>query len=148
MDKKTIRKIPRTLPRLLPKWYQQLQSIRQQIPKNHWKNQVFWGKKSVLSIFPSGSWTNLEQLKNAEHSPTDCQGCLKDPKYKKALSKLPIKTNPYRRKAFLHDIDGEKSAVLQDVTNETVSDMNRNFKSRFNVNFMSQVTKSTKSSNI
>ena len=61
------------------------------------------------------SWTNLEQLKKTKHSPTDCQGCLKDPIYKKALSKLPIKTNAYRRKAVLHDFDGKKSAILQDV---------------------------------
>ena len=112
------------------------------------KKSSLWGKKLVLSISSTGSWTNLEQLKKAEHSPTDCQGCLNDPKYKKALPKLPIKTNPYRKKAFLRDIDGEKSAVLQDVTNETVSDLNRNCKLRFNVNFMSQVTKSTKPSNI
>ena len=101
------------------------------------KKSSLWGKKLVLSISSTGSWTNLERLKKAEHSPTDCQGCLNDPKYKKALPKLPIKTNPYRKKAFLRDIDGEKSAVLQDVTNETVSDLNRNFKWRFNVNFMS-----------
>ena len=45
-------------------------------------------KKSILSIFSTDSWTNLEQLKKTKHSPTDCQGCLKDPIYKKALSKL------------------------------------------------------------
>ena len=48
----------------------------------------------------------------------------------------------------MYDFDGQKSAVLQDVTNEIVSDLNRDFKSRFNVNFTSQVTKSAKSSNI
>ena len=48
----------------------------------------------------------------------------------------------------MHDFDGKKSAVLQDVTNEIVSGLNRDFKSRFNVNFTSQVTKSVKSSNI
>ena len=105
-------------------------------------------KKSILSIFSTDSWTNLEQLKKTKHSPTDCQGCLKDPIYKKALSKLPIRTNTYPRKAFLHDFDGKKSAVLQDVTNEIVSGLNRDFKTRFNVNFTSQVTKSVKSSNI
>ena len=105
-------------------------------------------KKSILSIFSTDSWTNLEQLKKAKHSPTDCQGCLKDPIYKKALSKLPIKTNAYCRKTFLHDFNGKKSAVLQDVTNETMSGLNRDFKSRFDVDFTSQVTKSAKSSNI
>ena len=34
-------------------------------------------KKLVLSIFSTDSWTNLEQLKKAKHSPTDCQGCLR-----------------------------------------------------------------------
>ena len=29
-------------------------------------------KKSVLSKFSTDSWTNLEQLKKAKHSPTDC----------------------------------------------------------------------------
>ena len=91
-----------------------------------------------MSIFLADSWTNLEQLKKTKHSPTDCQVCLK----------LPIKTNTYRRKAFLKHFNGKKSAVLQDATNETVSDLNRDFKSRFNVNFMSQVTKSTKPSDI
>ena len=102
-------------------------------------------KKSVLSIFSTDSWPNLEQLKKAKHSPTDCQGCLKDPIYKNALSKLPIKTN---RKAFLYYFDGKNSVVLQDVTNEILSDLNCDFKSRFNVNFTSQVTKSAKSSKI
>ena len=105
-------------------------------------------KKSVLSTFSTDSWTNLEQLKKAKHSPTDCQVCLKDPIYKNVLSKLPIKTSAYRRKAFLHDFNGKKSAVLQNVTNEIVSDLNRDFKWRFNVNFISQVTKSTRPSNI
>ena len=50
-------------------------------------------KKSILSIFSTDSWTNLEQLEKTKHSRTDCQGCFKDPIYKKALSKLPIKTN-------------------------------------------------------
>ena len=104
-------------------------------------------KKSVLSTFSTDSWTNLEQLKKNKHSPTDCQGCLKDPMYKNVLSKLPIKTNAYRRKAFLHDFNGKKTAVLH-VTNEIVNDLNRDFKSRFNVNFISQVAKSTKPSNI
>ena len=54
----------------------------------------------------------------------------------------------YQLNAFLHDFDGKKSAVLQDVTNEIVSGLNCDFKSRFNVNFTSQVTKSVKSSNI
>ena len=89
----------------------------------------FAAKKSVLSIFSTDSWTNLEQLKKAKHSPTDCQRCLKDLIYKNVLQKLPIKTNAYRRKAFLHDFDGKKSAVLQDVTNEIVSGLNRDFKS-------------------
>ena len=66
-------------------------------------------KKSVLSIFSTDSWTNLEQLKKAKHSATDCQGCLKDLIYKNALSKSPIKTNAYCNKAFLHDFDGKKS---------------------------------------
>ena len=105
-------------------------------------------KKSVLSTFSTDSWTNLEQLKKAKHSPTDCQGCLKDPIYKNVLSKLPIKTNSYRRKAFLYDFNGKKSAALQNVTKEIVSDLNRDFKSRFNLNFISQVTKSTKPGNI
>ena len=48
----------------------------------------------------------------------------------------------------MHDFDGKTSAVLQNVTNEIVSDLNSDFKSRFNVNFMSQVATSTKSSNI
>ena len=95
-------------------------------------------KKSVLPIFLADSWTNLEQLKKTKHSPTDCQVCLK----------LPIKTNTYRRKAFLKHFNGKKAAVLQDATNETASDLNRDFKSRFNVNFMSQATKSTKPSDI
>ena len=68
--------------------------------------------------------------------------------YKNILSKLPIKTNAYRKKAFLHDFDGKKSTVLHDVTNEIVSDLNSNFMSRFNINYISQVTKSTKPSNI
>ena len=62
--------------------------------------------------------------------------------------KLPIKTNAYRRKAFLHDFEGKTSASLQNLTNEIVSDVNSDFKSRFNVTFMSQVAISTKSSNI
>ena len=41
--------------------------------------------KSVLSIFSTDSWTNLEQLKKAKHSPTDCQRCLKDLIYKNVL---------------------------------------------------------------
>ena len=48
----------------------------------------------------------------------------------------------------MHDFDGKTSAVLQNVTNEIVSDLNSDFKSRFNVNFMSQAATSTKSSNI
>ena len=48
----------------------------------------------------------------------------------------------------MHDFDGKKSAVLQDVTNEIVSGLNCDCKSRFNVNFTSQVTTSVKSSNI
>ena len=108
----------------------------------------FCCQKSVLSIFSTDSWTNLEQVKKDKHSPTDCEWCLKNPIYKNTLSKLPIKTNAYRRKAFLHDLDGKTSAVLQNVTNEIVSDLNSDFKSRFNVNFMSQVATSTKSSNI
>ena len=105
-------------------------------------------KKSVVTIFPPDSWTNLEQLKKAKHSPTDCQGCPKNPIYKNAVSKLPIKINVYRRKAFLHDFGRKKSTVLQNVTDEIVNDLNGDFKSRFNVNFTSQVTKSAKCSNI
>ena len=52
------------------------------------------------------------------------------------------------RSSFFHDFNIKKSAVLQDVTNEIVSDLNRDFKSRFNVNFISQVGKSTKPSKI
>ena len=48
----------------------------------------------------------------------------------------------------MHDFHGKKSAVLQNVTNEIVSDLSRDFKSRLKVNFISQVTKSTKPSNI
>ena len=48
----------------------------------------------------------------------------------------------------MHNFTGKKSAALQDVTSEIVSDLIRDFKSRFNVNFMSQVTKSIKPSNI
>ena len=89
-----------------PKIIENIKSLRKKDPAV---------KKSILSIFSTDSWTNLEQLKKTKHSPTDCQGCLKDPIYKKALSKLPIKTNAYRRKAVLHDFDGKKSAILQDV---------------------------------
>ena len=106
------------------------------------------GKKSFLSKFSTDSWTNLEQLKKTKYSPTDCQGCLKNAMYKNVLSKLPIKTNAYRRKAFLHDFNGKKSAVLHDVTNEIVSDLNCDFKSRFNFSFISQLTKLTKPNNI
>ena len=42
----------------------------------------------------------------------------------------------------------KKSAALHDVANEIVSDLNLDFKSRFSVNFISQITKSTKPSNI
>ena len=48
----------------------------------------------------------------------------------------------------MHNFTGKKSAAPQDVTSEIVSDLIRDFKSRFNVNFMSQVTKSIKPSNI
>ena len=48
----------------------------------------------------------------------------------------------------MHNFTGKKSAAFQDVTCEIVSDLIRDFKSRFNVNFMSQVTKSIKPSNI
>ena len=48
----------------------------------------------------------------------------------------------------MHNFTGKKSAALQDVTSEIASDLIRDFKSRFNVNFMSQVTKSIKPSNI
>ena len=48
----------------------------------------------------------------------------------------------------MYYFDGKNSVVLQDVTSEILSDLNRDFKSRFNVNFTSQVTKSAKSSNI
>ena len=48
----------------------------------------------------------------------------------------------------MHNFTGKKSAALQDVTGEIVSDLIRDFKLRFNVNFMSQVTKSIKPSNI
>ena len=68
--------------------------------------------------------------------------------YKNVLSKIPIKIYAYRSKAFLHGFNGKKSAVFHDVTNDIVSDLNRDFKSRFNVNFISQVTKSTKPNNI
>ena len=49
-------------------------------------------KKSVLSIFSTDSWTNLEQFKKTKHSSADCQECLKDPICKNILSKLPINT--------------------------------------------------------
>ena len=55
------------------------------------KIKSFGEKISFIHIFYR-LLTNLEQLKKAEHSLTDCQGRLKDPKYKKALSKLPIQT--------------------------------------------------------
>ena len=48
----------------------------------------------------------------------------------------------------MHNFTGKKSAALQDVTSEIASDLIRDFKSRFNVNFMRQVTKSIKPSNI
>ena len=48
----------------------------------------------------------------------------------------------------MHNFTGKKSAALQDVTSEIASDLIGDFKSRFNVNFMSQVTKSIKPSNI
>ena len=121
MNKKAIRKTQRTLPSLLQKWYQQLHSICRQIPLG---KKDFAAKKSVLSIFFTDSWTNLEQVKKDKHSPTDCEWCLKNPIYKNTLSKLHIKTNAYRRKVFLHDFDGKTSAVLQNVTNEIVSDLN------------------------
>ena len=146
MNKKTIRKIPRTLPRLLPTWYQQLQSICQQIPKNHWKNQVFGGKNQFYPYFlqaPDQSRTTSKGRTFSDRLSRTSQGS----EIQKSIIEITDSNNPYRRKAFLH-IDGEKSAVLQDVTNETVSDLNRNCKLRFNVNFMSQVTKSTKPSNI
>ena len=72
----------------------------------------------------------------------------KDPIYKNAFSKSQIKTNAYCKKAFFYDFDGEESAVLQNTTNEIMGDLNRDFKSRFDVNFISQVTKPTKPSNI
>ena len=96
---------------------------------NKFTNIIENKKKSVLLTFSIDSWTNLEQLKKAKHSPTDYQGYLMDPMYKNILSKLPIKTNAYRRKAFLHDFNGKKSAVLHDVTNEIESDLNRDVKS-------------------
>ena len=51
--------------------------------KSLWKKNPA-AKKSVLSIFSTDSWTNLEHLKKTKHSPTDSQGCLKDPIYKNA----------------------------------------------------------------
>ena len=48
----------------------------------------------------------------------------------------------------MHNFTRKKSAALQDVTSEIASDLIRDFKSRFNVNFMRQVTKSIKPSNI
>ena len=48
----------------------------------------------------------------------------------------------------MHNFTGKKSAAFQDVTSEIVSNLIRDFKSRFNVNFMSQVTKLIKPSNI
>ena len=93
MNKKAIRKTQRTLPWLLQKWYQQLHSICRQIPLG---KKDFAAEKSVVSIFFTDSWNNLEQVKNDKHSPTDCEWCLKNPIYKNTLSKLPIKTNAYR----------------------------------------------------
>ena len=48
----------------------------------------------------------------------------------------------------MHNFTRKKSAALQDVTSEIVSDLIHDFKSRFNLNFMIQVTKSIKPSNI
>ena len=64
--------------------------------------------------------------------------------YKNLLSKLPIKTNAFCRKTFLHDFNG----VPRNVTNKIVSDSNHNFNSKFNVSFIRLITKSTKPSKI
>lgn len=83
--------------------------------------------------------------------PNDLQQAVKMSQrlhIKDLLSKLPIETNSHCRKVFLHDFNRKQSAVLQDVINEIVSDLNRDFKSRFNVNFISKIRKSTKPSNM
>ena len=64
--------------------------------------------------------------------------------FKNVLSKLSIKTNAYRRKAFLHDFLGKSQLFFRMSQMKLWVIWIALFKSRFNVNFISQVTKSTK----
>ena len=100
-------------------------------------------KQLVLSTFSTVSWNKLDENKRSKHSTNDCQGCLNDPVFKELLAKLPVKKNVCRKKAFLNDFNGRKSATLREVTNQLVTNLNQEFKSEYNTTFVSQIKTTT-----
>ena len=94
-------------------------------------------KSEIISVFDQKTWSQLSPEKKSLHSILDCQECLKN--YKSTLAKFPVKGPLLKLKAEKYGLMKEK--VLRDVTNKTISSLDRQFKENFGTTFSNQVKK-------
>ena len=91
-------------------------------------------KSEIISVFDQKTWSQLSPEKKSLHSILEC---LKN--YKSTLAKFPIKGPLLKLKAEKYGLMKEK--VLRDVTNKTISSLDRQFKENFGTTFSNQVKK-------
>ena len=98
-------------------------------------------KEELLTLFSKEKWKELPQHKKNEHSLFDCNGCLSNSDYKSGLSKFPVKHKPYKLKAQKAGLFNEP---LKDLTNTRIQELDKEFKSKFQLTFSSQLEKENK----
>ena len=95
-----------------------------------------FARDELLDIFSSEKWEKLGEQRN-KHMLFDCQSCIRS--NKPGLSKFLIKNNMYKVKAEKAGLF--KEAVLADVTNRYLNELNSEFSERFGTTFATQVKK-------
>ena len=99
-------------------------------------------KHELLDTFSQKQWEELGDRKY-EHSLFDCNACLKT--HKQGLSKFLVKSKKFKAQAEKAGL--YKEAVLADVTNKLVNQLNNEYTKKFNTTFTTQVKKMFRTSN-
>ena len=95
-------------------------------------------KRHLLEVFSEKKWNLLSDNAKSQHQIQNCGGCLKG-SLKIELGKFPIKSSNLKNKAQKAGLFKEN--ILQDVTNKTLHDLNKQFRNKYNTKFTTQVKK-------
>ena len=96
-------------------------------------------KKHVLNTFSKSEWSLLSGELKSRHSLENCDGCLKKGIYRSVLAQFPIKSLWLRKKAEKAGLFKEKN--LRDITQKTLSKLNKQLKQDHGTSFTTDVRK-------